>query len=117
MRTTATAPALPVIELLKRTGWEVHWDYQESPESGVLFKNREYLRGRVDGILDVLGIDPKCVCCASGFTGTVKRLPKGQAEALHAALTRLLVPLVTNEHARLARLHPPLHPLLDAANI
>lgn len=117
MRTTVAPPALPTIELLKRAGWEVHWDYQEAPESAVLFKRREYLRGRVDGILDLLDIDPKCVSCASGLTGTVKRLPKEQAEALHAALTKLLIPLIKNEHARLAQLHHPLHPLLNTVTV
>ena len=38
MRKAATLAALPKIELIKNgEAWEVHWDYQEAPESAVLF--------------------------------------------------------------------------------
>ncbi|WP_460408613.1 hypothetical protein [Pseudomonas amygdali] len=88
------------IEMIK---WEVHWDYQEGPASLVLFNRAEYLRGYIDGVLDMLRIAPERVCCASGVTGTVKRLDQKQAEALHSALSQLLIPMVEAEFARIAR--------------
>jgi len=40
----AIRAALPVIKLIQKgTSWEVHWDYQEAPESLILYKRREYL--------------------------------------------------------------------------
>ncbi|RMP45695.1 hypothetical protein ALQ22_03424 [Pseudomonas savastanoi pv. retacarpa] len=90
--------------MIKKGGqWEVHWDYQEGPASLVLFNRAEYLRGYIDGVLDMLRIAPERVCCASGVTGTVKRLDQKQAEALHSALSQLLIPMVEAEFARIAR--------------
>ncbi|KPX00512.1 hypothetical protein ALP58_102420 [Pseudomonas savastanoi] len=74
----STRAPIPQIEMIKKGGqWEVHWDYQEGPASLVLFNRAEYLRGYIDGVLDMLRIAPERVCCASGVTGTVKRLDDG----------------------------------------
>ncbi|WLH52296.1 hypothetical protein [Pseudomonas tolaasii] len=70
----------------------------------ILFNRADYLRGYIDGALDILGIDPDCVCCASGVTGTVRRLTQHQADTLYGALNQLLPPLVEAEFARLERL-------------
>lgn len=95
---------IPKIEMLKKAGsWEVHWDYQEGAASLILFNRADYLRGYIDGVLDILRIDPARVCCASGVTGAVKRLDQHQAETLHGALSQLLIPLVEAEFARLER--------------
>lgn len=100
----AVLAPVPKIDLLKNgSGWEVHWDYQEGPASQILYKRADYLRGYIDGALDLLHIDPANVCCASGMTGAVKRLDLNQAQTLHGALTQLLVPLVEAEFARLER--------------
>lgn len=102
MRKAAPQAALPVIELVKNdTAWEVHWDYQEAPESAILFKRREYLDGYIDGSLDGAGIPPEHVCCASARTGSVKRLTEDQAKKLRDALHRILLPVVKREHQRL----------------
>lgn len=102
MHKTAPRAAVPIIEIIKTgAAWEVHWDYQEAPESSILFKRREYLLGYIDGTMDDIGISPDKVCCASGLTGSVKRLSEGQAVKLHDALARLLIPIVTKEFARL----------------
>lgn len=62
--------ALPIIEVIQKgDNWEVHWDYQEAPESSILFKRREYLDGYIHGTLDALEIEPGRVCCASARTG------------------------------------------------
>jgi len=101
---SSVAP-IPKIEVIKKGAlWEVHWDYQEGPASLILFNRADYLRGYIDGALDILGIDPDCVCCASGVTGTVKRLTRHQADTLYGSLNQLLVPLVEAEFARLERL-------------
>ena len=105
MRKPATQAALPIIEVIQSgKAWEVHWDYQEAPESSILFKRREYLDGYVDGAMDAIGITPDKVCCASGRTGAVKRLNEGQAMKLRDALDRLLTPVVANEFQRLEKL-------------
>lgn len=105
MRKPATKAALPVIEVIQAgKAWEVHWDYQEAPESSVLFKRREYLDGYIDGAMDAIGIDPEKVACASGRTGAVKRLDEAQALQLRDALDRLLTPVVANEFKRLKSL-------------
>ncbi|WP_273822670.1 hypothetical protein [Pseudomonas asplenii] len=115
-KTTSRAP-IPKIETIKNGAhWEVHWDYQEGPASLILFKRADYLRGYIDGTLDLLRIDPECVCCASGMTGAVKRLDQHQADTLHGALAQLLVPLVEAEFARLERQAVLPHVRLAAAN-
>jgi hypothetical protein len=102
MRKTASRAAVPIIEVIKKgAAWEVHWDYQEAPESSILFQRREYLRGYIDGTMDDIGIHPDNVCCASGVTGTVKKLTEDQAVRLGDALNRVLVPIVTKEFTRL----------------
>ncbi|MHC8330223.1 hypothetical protein [Pseudomonas sp. LB1P83] len=102
MRKTASRAAVPIIEIIKNgAAWEVHWDYQEAPESSILFQRREYLRGYIDGTMDDLGIPPDNVLCASGLTGTVKKLNEDQAAKLRDALNRVLIPIVTKEFTRL----------------
>lgn len=99
MTKTASQAAVPIIEVIKRGGaWEVHWDYQEAPESSILFHRGEYLRGYIDGTMDDLGDN---VCCASGQTGTVRKLNEDQAARLRDALNRVLIPIVTKEFTRL----------------
>lgn len=105
MRNTASRAAVPIIEIIKNgAAWEVHWDYQEAPESSILFKRRDYLGGYIDGSMDVIGIPPANVCCASSVTGTVKKLSEDQAVKLRDALDRILVPVVTNEFTRLQKM-------------
>ena len=106
MRKTASRAAVPIIEIIKNgAAWEVHWDYQEAPESSILFQRREYLRGYIDGTMDVLGIHPDHVLCASGLTGTVKKLNEDQAVKLGDALNRVLIPIVTKEFTRLQNMN------------
>lgn len=105
MRKPATHAALPIIEVIQSgKAWEVHWDYQEAPESSVLFKRRDYLDGYIDGAMDTIGITPEKVACASARTGSVKRLTEAQAEQLRVALDRLLTPVVAQEFKRLTNL-------------
>lgn len=105
MRKAATQAALPKIELIKNgEAWEVHWDYQEAPESAVLFKRREYLDGYIHGSLDGIGIHPKNVSCASARTGTVKRLTEDQAVRFKDRLEHILIPVVAKEFERLKNL-------------
>lgn len=104
MRKPATQAALPVIEVIQSgKAWEVHWDYQEAPESSILFKRREYLDGYIDGAMDAIGISPEKVACASARTGSVKRLTETQAVQLRHALDRLLTPVVAKEFQRLKK--------------
>ena len=106
MPKTASQAAVPIIEVIKRGGaWEVHWDYQEAPESSILFQRGEYLRGYIDGTMDDLSIHPDNVCCASGQTGTVKKLNEDQAVRLRDALNRVLIPIVTKEFTRLQNMN------------
>jgi hypothetical protein len=71
---SSVAPT-PKIEVIKKGAlWEVRWDHQEGPASLILFNRADYLRGYIDGALDILGIDLDCVCSASGVTGTAKKL-------------------------------------------
>lgn len=94
MRKAATRAALPKIELIQNgAAWEVHWDYQEAPESAVLFNS-----------LDGIGIHPKNVSCASARTGTVKRLTEDQAVRFKARLEHILIPVVAKEFERLKNL-------------
>lgn len=116
MRKTASRAAVPIIEIIKKgAAWEVHWDYQEAPESSILFKRREYLRGYIDGTMDDIGIHPDKVCCASGLTGAVKRLSEDQAVKLRDALDRVLIPIVTKEFTRLQAMEMLPHLRLAAA--
>lgn len=114
MRKTASRAAVPIIEIIKNGAtWEVHWDYQEAPESSILFKRREYLRGYIDGTMDDLGIYPDNVLCASALTGTVKKLNEDQAVRLRDALNRVLIPFVTTEFTRLQNKHNLVHLGMD----
>ena len=116
MRKTASRAAIPIIEIIKKgAAWEVHWDYQEAPESSILSKRGEYLRGYIDGTMDDLGIHPDNVCCASGLTGAVKKLTEDQAVRLRDALNRVLIPAVTKEFTRLQNMdNLPLLRMVDA---
>lgn len=106
MRKPASQAAEPIIQIMKNSStWEVHWDYQEAPESSVLFKRKEYLGGYIDGSMDMLGILPANVLCASSVTGSVKKLTEKQATKLRDALERLLIPAVKNEFKRLQKLN------------
>lgn len=106
MRKPASQAAEPIIEIKKNSStWEVHWDYQEAPESSILFKRQEYLGGYIDESMDMLGIPPANVLCASSVTGSVKKLTEDQALKLRDALERLLIPVVKNEFTRLQKLN------------
>lgn len=116
MRKPASQAAEPIIEIKKNSStWEVHWDYQEAPESSVLFKRQEYLGGYIDGSMDMLGILPANVLCASSVTGSVKKLTQEQATKLRDALERLLIPVVKNEFTRLQKLNDLPHLRLAAS--
>ncbi|MFJ2287980.1 hypothetical protein ACIOUF_16720 [Pseudomonas iridis] len=116
MRNPASQAAEPIIEIKKYSStWEVHWDYQEAPESSVLFKRKEYLGGYIDGSMDMLGILPANVLCASSVTGSVKKLTEEQATKLRDALERLLIPVVKNEFTRLQNLNELPHLRLAAS--
>lgn len=105
MSKSASRAAVPIIEIIKNGAtWEVHWDYQEAPESSILFKRRDYLGGYIDGSMDMIGIPPANVLCASSVTGAVKKLTEDQAMKLRDALERLLLPVVTNEFTRLQKM-------------
>lgn len=96
------SPALPKITATKdRSHWRVDWDYQEAPESKILFEKSEFLDGFIDGVLVTLAIPSKQVSCASGRTGTVKKLNEETAKRLVELLEYLLHPIVKNHHKRL----------------
>ncbi|PMV27245.1 MULTISPECIES: hypothetical protein [unclassified Pseudomonas] len=72
MPKSRTVAPIPKIEVIKNgPRWEVHWDYQEGEASQILSKQAGYLRGYINGALDILRIDPEQVCCASGMSGAV----------------------------------------------
>lgn len=113
-----TEAPIPKIEVIKNgPRWEVHWDYKEGEASQILPKQADYLRGYINGALDILRIDPEQVCCASGMSGAVKRLDQHRAETLHSALSQLLIPLVEAEFARLERNASLPHVRLAAADL
>jgi hypothetical protein len=114
----STVAPIPIIEVIKNgSRWEVHWDYQEGDASQILFKRADYLRGYIEGALNILRIVPEQVCCASSMTGAVKRLDQHQAETLHNALSQLLIPLVEAEFDRLERNASLPHVRLGAAKV
>ena len=117
MRKPLPRAPIPAIEVIKNgKHFEVHWDYKEGRASGVLFRRRHYLRGYIDGTMDMIGIKPDQVSCASGFTGTVKRLDEAKAEQLRSVLHQLLVPLIEAEHQRLEKFENLPHIRLAAAS-
>ena len=94
-------PALPIIEVKKNgSKFEVHWDYQDSPETQVLRAQRERLDGFIDGALVALEIPSKNAVCAIALTGIVKKLDESTAIKLAKILTDLLHPLVSAEYTR-----------------
>lgn len=113
-----TVAPIPKIEVIKNgSRWEVHWDYQEGEASQILSTRADYLRGYINGALDILRIDSEQVCCASEMSGAVKRLDQHQAETLHSALSQLLIPLVEAEFARLGHNACLPHVRLAAADL
>lgn len=95
--------------------WEVHWDYQESRASGILFRRRDYPSGYIESPMDMIRIKSDQMLCASDFTGTVKRLDEFKAEQHRAVLHQILVPLVETEHQRQEKFQSLPHvPLADA---
>lgn len=96
-----TPPALPKIEVFQvGKRFEVHWDYQEAPESIVLFKQRERLEAFINGALIALDIPAEHVSCAGSTAGAVKKLEERIAHKLAAILSNLLHPLVLSENQR-----------------
>lgn len=104
MRIPAPSPALPKIDVTKEGRyWRVDWDYQEAPESRVLFDDKaEFLDGYVCGIVATLGVSAGKICRPSARVGTVKKLDEDTALKLAKLLTNLLHPVVEYEHRRLA---------------
>jgi len=97
-------PTLPKIEIIKKGKfYEVHWDYQEAPESSVLHRNNEALTAYIDGALHALDISDSQVSCASGRCGTVKKLDEQIATKLAKVLEGALHPPVIREHERLKK--------------
>ncbi|MCQ2995063.1 hypothetical protein NLO95_13155 [Pseudomonas syringae] len=97
-------PALPKIEIIRKGRlYEVHWDYQEAPESKVLHRNNEVLTAFIDGALYALDISDSNVSCASGRCGAVKKLDEQTAAKLAKALEHALHPSIIREHERLQR--------------
>lgn len=102
MKTPAPHPALPKIDVRKEgRSWRVDWDYQEAPESRVLFDNAEFLDGYVCGMVDALGVSTGKICRPSARAGTVKKISEETAMRLADLLKNLLHPTVTAEHRRL----------------
>ena len=94
--------ALPKIDVTKEGRyWRVDWDYQEAPESRVLFDKANFLDGYVSGLLDALGASAGTICCASARTGTVKKVNEETAHKLGELLKNLLHSHVETEHRRL----------------
>lgn len=95
-------PALPKIEMSKLNNlYRVDWDYQEAPESDVLHRKNRDLTIFIDGVLVGMGISEMQVSCASGCSGTVKKLDEETAKKLVGILEWLLNPLVTDEKNRI----------------
>lgn len=96
-----TPPALPKIEVIQvGKRFEVHWDYQEAPESIVLFEQRERLEAFINGALIALDIPAEQVSCAGSTAGAVKKLEDRVAQRLAEILSNLLHPLVLGEYQR-----------------
>ncbi|QPL31915.1 hypothetical protein [Pseudomonas fragi] len=95
-------PALPKIEVSKENKlYRVDWDYQEAPESDVLHRKNRDLTIFIDGVLVGMGIPEVQVSCASGRSGTVKKLDEKTANKLAEILEWLLNPLVVSEKKRI----------------
>lgn len=77
------------------------WDYQEAPESRVLFDKANFLDGYICGLLDALGASAGTICCPSARTGTVKKVNEETAQKLGGLLKNLLHSHVEAEHRRL----------------
>jgi hypothetical protein len=104
MRKPLPSAALPKIDVMKEgRSWRVDWDYQEAPESRVLFDKANFLDGYVCGLLDALGASAGTICCASARTGTVKKVNEETAKKLGELLKNLLHSHVEGEHRRLAK--------------
>ena len=94
--------ALPKIEMSKVNKlYRVDWDYQEAPESDVLHRKNRDLTIFIDGVLVGMGISEMQVSCASGRSGTVKKLDEDTARKLVGILEGLLNPLVIDEKNRI----------------
>lgn len=111
-------PALPKIEVSKENKlYRVDWDYQEAPESDVLHRKNRDLTIFIDGVLVGMGISEMQVSCASGRSGTVKKLDEETANKFAGILEWLLNPLVASEKNRIvAQASLPEH-LRDKARI
>lgn len=103
MKAPTQQPALPKIDVMKEGRyWRVDWDYQEAPESRVLFDDKaEFLDGYVCGIVATLGVSAGEICRPSARVGTVKKLEEETAQKLAELLKNLLHPVVKQEHRRL----------------
>ncbi|SDQ55235.1 hypothetical protein SAMN05216487_2468 [Pseudomonas sp. UC 17F4] len=102
MKAPAQRPALPKIEVTKEGRyWRVDWDYQEAPESRVLFDKAEFLDGYVCGVLATLGVSAGEICRPSARAGTAKKMCEETALKLAELLKKLLHPVVEDQHRRL----------------
>lgn len=104
MNSLAAHPALPKINVMKEGKyWRVDWDYQEAPESRILFDKAEFLDGYISGLLDALGASAGSICCPSARVGTVKKVSEETARKLAELLKTLLHSHVATSHRRLIK--------------
>lgn len=95
---------LPKIYIEKiKNSYSLHWDYQSSEASNIVFQKKEYLDGYIDGIIDALANSEAKILCASGVTGTIHNLTSEAALKLEKLISELLHPLVKREHERLVK--------------
>lgn len=93
--------SLPKIEVSKDGKYfRVDWDYQEAPESRVLFDN-QFLDGYLWGVISSLRIAEKTISCATPRTGTIRRLEQEVALRLADLLTEALHSTVAKESLRM----------------
>ena len=103
VQSSLSESSLPKIEVSKDGKYfRVDWDYQEAPESRVLFDN-QFLDGYLRGVISSLRIAEKAISCATPRTGTIRRLEQDVALRLADLLTEALHSAVAKEILRLKR--------------
>lgn len=103
VQSSLSASSLPKIEVSKDGKYfRVDWDYQEAPESHVLFDN-QFLDGYLRGVISSLRIAEKTISCATPRTGTIRRLEQDVALRLADLLTEALHSAVAKESLRMKR--------------
>ncbi len=103
----SSKPYLPqILSVNQGKQYQVEWDYQEYPESGVLFEREQYLTGFIEGFVTALNIPESDIVCLSSFTGTIKNLSKNNAEKVQVMLENMLVPLAEKRHESIKKDRP-----------